>query len=124
MRPADWATSGFGWGTLVPLDSDTAILTCLPEPGGGGDEGMAGRQWLACASITTPALEQGAGVPEQRVLDLTAQVRRYSQIFGNLVDCFLFFFVAAVLSKILCKVLKDHNILEWCKGKTPKKEKM
>ena len=65
LRPADWKTSGFGWGTLVPIDDDTAILACLPDGGGGGgaraEGGGAQGQWLACAAISTPELEQGAG---------------------------------------------------------------
>lgn len=65
LRPADWKTSGFGWGTLVPIDDDTAILACLPDGGGGGGAmvqgGGAQGRWLACAAISTPELEQGAG---------------------------------------------------------------
>ena len=67
LRPADWRTSGFGWGTLVPIDDDTAILTCVPDGGGGGgggggkvEGGGAQARWLACAAISTPELEQGA----------------------------------------------------------------
>ena len=70
LRPADWRTSGFGWGTLVPIDADTAILACVPDGAGGGGGGGGGggkvegggaqARWLACAAISTPELEQGA----------------------------------------------------------------
>ena len=72
LRPADWRTSGFGWGTLVPIDDDTAILACVPDGGAGGGAGGGGggggkvegggaqARWLACAAISTPELEQGA----------------------------------------------------------------
>ena len=69
LRPADWRTSGFGWGTLVPIDDNTAILACVPDGGAGGGGGGGGgkvegggaqARWLACAAISTPELEQGA----------------------------------------------------------------
>ena len=72
-RPADWASSGFGWGTLVPYQG-SAILTCPAE-----GETNHGRRWLACASLTTPATEQGASGRDAKTRSLEKRSHELKQ---------------------------------------------
>ena len=64
--------------------------------------------------------------PRPAVSDLTLlpddlKTINYSQILGNLVDFFSVFEFSS--SKNGAKELKNHRILDWCKGKNVKLEK-
>ena len=60
--------------------------------------------------------------PQDLPGELTGSRRTYSQILGNLGD--LFFSVLGFSSaKNGAKELKNHEILDWCKGKNVKLEK-